>query len=132
MGMCFGVRDAVALAKEHVDANPVTILGELVHNETVLRDLRMRGVQFETELEKVRTQTVMITAHGASDKLINTVRDRGHIVLQATCPLVHFAHRSLRKLVEKGYHPVVIGKRDHVEVRGLTEDFDECDVVLSA
>ncbi len=132
MGMCFGVRDAVALAKEHAKNKPITILGELVHNETVLRDLRSHGVQFQSQLENVRTAEVMITAHGASDQLINKVRQQGHKVVEATCPLVHFAHRSLRKLVEEGYYPVVIGKRDHVEVRGLTEDFSECDVVLNA
>ncbi|MFN7138704.1 MAG: 4-hydroxy-3-methylbut-2-enyl diphosphate reductase, partial [Limisphaerales bacterium] len=59
------------------------------------------------------------------------VKDRGHTVLEATCPLVHHAHRSLRKLVEQGFHPVVIGKRDHVEVRGMTEDYPDCDVILN-
>jgi 4-hydroxy-3-methylbut-2-enyl diphosphate reductase len=51
-------------------------------------------------------------------------------VLEATCPLVHVAHRSLAKLVREGFHPVIIGKRDHVEVRGMTEDLAEFDVVL--
>jgi 4-hydroxy-3-methylbut-2-enyl diphosphate reductase len=51
-------------------------------------------------------------------------------VLEATCPLVRVAHRSLAKLVQEGYHPVIIGKRDHVEVRGMTEDLGEFDVVL--
>ena len=32
LGMCFGVRDAIALALEHADAGPLTILGDLVHN----------------------------------------------------------------------------------------------------
>jgi 4-hydroxy-3-methylbut-2-enyl diphosphate reductase len=51
-------------------------------------------------------------------------------VLQATCPLVHVAHRSLKKLVTEGFHPVIIGQRDHAEVRGMTEDLDESDVLL--
>jgi 4-hydroxy-3-methylbut-2-enyl diphosphate reductase len=58
------------------------------------------------------------------------VRHRGLHVLEATCPLVHVAHRSLAKLVAEGYHPVIIGKRDHGEVRGLTEDLDAFDIVL--
>jgi 4-hydroxy-3-methylbut-2-enyl diphosphate reductase len=53
-------------------------------------------------------------------------------VLEATCPLVRVAHRSLAKLVREGFHPVIIGKRDHVEVRGLTGDLDPFDVVLGA
>ena len=43
LGMCFGVRDAIALALEHADAGPLTILGDLVHNPTVLATLRGQG-----------------------------------------------------------------------------------------
>ena len=132
LGMCFGVRDAIALAKHEAESEPLTILGELVHNETVLADLRDNGVKIEPQLSDLTTSTVMISAHGASEASIERVRQRGHRVLEATCPLVHFAHGSLKKLVKAGYHPVVIGKRDHVEVRGLIEDFVESDVVLSA
>ncbi|MEP6662794.1 MAG: 4-hydroxy-3-methylbut-2-enyl diphosphate reductase, partial [Verrucomicrobiota bacterium] len=85
----------------------------------------------ETRLAAVTTPTVMISAHGASDATKDRVRENGHTILEATCPLVHHAHRMLKKLVKDGFHPIVIGKRDHVEVRGLTEDFSECDVVLS-
>lgn len=131
LGMCFGVRDAIALAQQEAEASPLTILGELVHNETVLADLRSSGVQIENQLSNVTTPTVMISAHGASDRALQRVRDRGHNVLEATCPLVHHAHRMLKKLVSDGFHPVVIGKRDHVEIRGLTEDLAECDVILS-
>jgi 4-hydroxy-3-methylbut-2-enyl diphosphate reductase len=52
-------------------------------------------------------------------------------VLQATCPLVHFAHRAIQQLVREGFHPVVVGQRGHVEVRGLTEDLARFDVVLT-
>jgi 4-hydroxy-3-methylbut-2-enyl diphosphate reductase len=52
-------------------------------------------------------------------------------VIEATCPLVRVAHAAVAGLVRGGYHPVIVGRRDHVEVRGLTEDLDEFDVVLS-
>jgi 4-hydroxy-3-methylbut-2-enyl diphosphate reductase len=45
--------------------------------------------------------------------------------------LVHRAHQALKKLVAAGFHPLVIGQAGHVEVRGLTEDHPECDVVLT-
>src|SRR5471032_2132583 len=130
LGMCFGVRDAIALAIQTAKREPLTILGDLVHNETVLADLRAEGIQFEKQSAKVGTQTVMVTAHGASERALNETRQRGLNVLEATCPLVHVAHRNLAKLVREGFHPVIIGKRDHVEVRGMTEDLDELDVVL--
>jgi len=128
--MCFGVRDAIALAIETAKREPLTILGDLVHNEAVLAELGAGGIRFERQAAKVGTQTVMITAHGASERALNETRQRGLNVLEATCPLVRGAHRALAELVREGFHAVVIGKRDHVEVRGMTEDLVEFDVVL--
>src|SRR5437667_6860851 len=129
--MCFGVRDAIALALQESAAHPLTILGELVHNEAVLASLRQSGIRIEPDPTTVTTPAVMITAHGASQRMMNRVRERGLTVTEATCPLVQFAHRAVARLVEEGYHPVIVGKRDHVEVRGLTEDLKEFDVVLA-
>lgn len=131
LGMCFGVRDAIALAISQADEGPLTILGELVHNETVLAELRARGIRVEQRVEAVTTPAAMITAHGASQLTFNRARASGLQVLEATCPLVHFAHGAAARLVQEGFHPVIIGLRDHVEVRGLTEDLVEYDVVLS-
>ena len=129
LGMCFGVRDAIALAL-HQPA-PVTILGDLVHNENVLQQLRLQGVQTSHQVADVTTSAVMITAHGASQKTMNRVRARGLEVVEATCPLVRVAHRAVASLVAQGFHPVILGRRDHVEVRGMTEDLAEFDVVLT-
>jgi 4-hydroxy-3-methylbut-2-enyl diphosphate reductase len=131
LGMCFGVRDAIALAMEEAKQRPLTILGELVHNETVLNELERHGIRLAAGLEQVETSAAMITAHGASDKALAQARGRGLHLVEATCPLVHVAHRAVKKLVAEGYYPVVIGKRGHVEVRGLTEDFAEVSIVLA-
>jgi 4-hydroxy-3-methylbut-2-enyl diphosphate reductase len=131
LGMCFGVRDAIALALEQADAGPLTILGDLVHNTTVLADLRAKGIAIAHEAAQVKTHTVMVTAHGASERTLASTRALGLEVVEATCPLVHVAHRAVKALVRDGYHPVIIGRHDHVEVRGLTEDLDHFDVVLN-
>ena len=129
--MCFGVKDAISLALKTAQHEPLTILGDLVHNETVLAELKSRGIKFQSEAGEVGTRTVMITAHGSSERKTSAVRGRGLHMLEATCPLVNLAHRAVAKLVRDGFHPVIIGKRDHVEVRGITEDLAEFDVVLS-
>ncbi len=131
LGMCFGVRDAIALAVRAADERPLTILGELVHNETVVAQLQAQGIRIEHQPAAVRTGAVMVTAHGASEKMLRDVRERGLQVLEATCPLVHHAHRAVQQLAAAGYHPVIIGRRGHVEVRGLTEDLAACDIVLT-
>jgi len=129
--MCFGVRDAIAVALKQSQKEPVTVLGDLVHNETVLADLSARGIKVAQQVAAVQTRTVMITAHGASDKGMGRVRERGLNLVEATCPLVRVAHRAVQQLASSGHHPVVVGRRDHVEVRGLTEDLEDFDVVLS-
>jgi 4-hydroxy-3-methylbut-2-en-1-yl diphosphate reductase len=131
LGMCFGVRDAIDLALKQNESGPLTILGDLVHNERVLAVLRARGINIEAQLGKVETPTVMITAHGTSERTLRTVRERGLNVLEATCPLVRVAHEAVAELVAQGFHPIIIGKRDHIEVRGLTDDLVEFDVVLT-
>jgi 4-hydroxy-3-methylbut-2-enyl diphosphate reductase len=131
LGMCFGVRDAITMATDMARARPLTVLGDLVHNESVLAELRSRGIQIQNDAREVATETVMVTAHGASERRMSAVRERGLKLYEATCPLVHVAHRAVEKLVAAGFHPVIIGKRDHVEVRGVTEDLVEFDVVLS-
>jgi 4-hydroxy-3-methylbut-2-enyl diphosphate reductase len=109
---------------------PLTVLGDLVHNETVLSRLTASGVTIAQRPEETTGTTVMISAHGASERTIQSLRDRGLPVIEATCPLVHAAHRAVKQLVVDGFHPVIIGRREHVEVRGLTGDLDAFDVIL--
>ena len=128
--MCFGVRDAITLALEHAEAGPLTILGDLVHNPTVLSGLEAKGIAVAQEVAAVRTATLMVTAHGTSERSLARSRALGLTVVEATCPLVRVAHRAVAALARDGYHLVIVGQRDHVEVRGLTGDLDRFDVVL--
>jgi 4-hydroxy-3-methylbut-2-enyl diphosphate reductase len=130
LGMCFGVRDAIALAVERSGHAPLTILGGLVHNPIVLADLHARGIAVARDVAEVKTPSVMVTAHGASQRALERTRALGFDVVEATCPLVHVAHRAVALLVREGYHPVIIGQRAHVEVRGVTDDLEAFDVVL--
>ena len=66
LGMCFGVRDAISLALEHADAGPLTILGDLVHNPSVLEALTAKGIAVAQDVADVATPTMMVTAHGTS------------------------------------------------------------------
>ena len=131
LGWCFGVRDAVRDAQQAAASGPVTILGELVHNPAVIENLRQNGVLTRHDPSDVTTERVLITAHGASRQRIQSLKELGLQVSETTCPLVHRAHAALDSLVHQGCHPVIIGQRQHVEVRGLSEDHPGCDIVLS-
>ncbi len=131
-GMCFGVRDALRATHEAARHAPVTILGQLVHNPLVDRQLQTLGVrQGElTDTPSSTTPHVIITAHGAADRQREALRSAGLEITDTTCPLVHKAHAALKMLVEDGFFPIVIGQTVHVEVRGLTGDFPQALVVL--
>lgn len=129
-GMCFGVRDAVAEVERLSAEGPVTILGQLVHNEVVRDNLRGLGV-VEAGLDEtnVTTRRVVFTAHGVSDKDRARWQATALDVRDTTCPLVHRAHAALAELVAAGFHPIVIGKKGHVEVRGLIGDHPDAVVI---
>lgn len=131
LGMCFGVKNAIALASKTAANTKLTILGELVHNKTVLDNLRKQGIDFANSQQEIQSSTVMITAHGSSEKTIASLKAKGFDVIEATCPLVKYVHKTVRRLVNNGYHPVIIGLKDHTEVRGIVGDLDEYDIVLT-
>lgn len=134
LGMCFGVRDALKIMDDIDAPERVTIHGELVHNEKVLDDLSDRGFRMVGEKQRVSlpmTETVLITAHGVSNKERTRLAQAGKKLIDTTCPLVTRAHQAAQKLQTAGYHVLVIGKRGHVEVQGIVEDLDSYDVIQS-
>ncbi|MBI1832758.1 MAG: 4-hydroxy-3-methylbut-2-enyl diphosphate reductase [Planctomycetes bacterium] len=134
LGMCFGVRDALAIIDEVRDPDAVTIHGELVHNEKVLDDLADRGFNMIGEKQRrslPMTQTVLITAHGVSEKERARLKSAGKNLIDTTCPLVTRAHQAAQKLQAEGRHVLVIGKRGHVEAQGIIEDLGTFDILQS-
>jgi 4-hydroxy-3-methylbut-2-en-1-yl diphosphate reductase len=130
LGMCFGVKDAIELALDLTRRQPLTILGDLVHNPDVVAEMDAAGAAHARRQEEVRTTSVLLTAHGTSDRVKLDLRRQGREVHDATCPLVTRVHLALKRLVAEGRHPVVIGQPAHVEVRGLVGDLDEYTIVF--
>jgi 4-hydroxy-3-methylbut-2-enyl diphosphate reductase len=148
-GYCHGVVEAIRIAKrvgaERGGSEPVTMLGYLVHNEHVTRELQESGVSLVEEsdrmkgLDQVREGTVIFTAHGISPKVVEAAQARGLNVVDATCSDVTRTHDIVRNLVEQGYHVVYIGKRGHPEPAGvlgiapehttLIETIDDADAI---
>lgn len=131
LGFCFGVRDALAVARTVEDPQAVTVHGELVHNEAVLAELDARGLRRQAEAQRTipATPRVLITAHGVSDRERARLRAAGRILIDTTCPLVKRVHTAAQRLAQDGFLVVVLGKRGHVEVRGIVEDLEHFVVV---
>ena len=132
MGMCFGVKDALRALEKVERPDAVTIHGELVHNELVLMQLGARGFRMVGERERdheADTAKVLITAHGISERERARLTASGKELIDTTCPLVRKVHEAAMDLQREGYHVILIGKPGHVEVRGITEDLNDFDVV---
>jgi 4-hydroxy-3-methylbut-2-enyl diphosphate reductase len=129
-GMCFGVRDAIDQALELAKQAPLTILGDLVHNEDVVAQMEAAGAARARRVDQVQTKTILLTAHGTAKRVKLQLQQGGFEVHDAACPLVTRVHQVLDKLRAEGRHPVVIGQEGHVEVRGLVGDLDDYTIVL--
>ncbi len=131
MGTCFGVQDAIDMALDPAFKNKLTVVGQLVHNPQTTERLKANGVAIveRDQIDSITTESVMITAHGASDSTKQMLRDKGFTVFDATCPLVIRLHKLARFLEREGYFPVVIGEASHVEVRGVVGNLKVAAVV---
>lgn len=135
MGLCFGVRDALEFIAAVPDPQNVTVYGELVHNDEVNRRLTQLGFRRMAEQERERavpeTAAVLVTAHGISDAERARLETAGRRMLDTTCPLVRRAHQAALRLDAESCFVVVVGRRGHVEVRGLVGDLRQGEVVES-
>ncbi len=120
-GFCYGVREAIDKAKESAAAGKLThTLGQTVHNEGVVRDLKALGVRTVESLDDVdHGAAVVIRAHGVRPDVMERANARGLEVIDGTCTWVTQEQRELVKLVEEGYTIVLLGTPKHPEVVGL-------------
>jgi 4-hydroxy-3-methylbut-2-enyl diphosphate reductase len=126
-GYCHGVVEAIRMAKKvggQSSGEPVSMLGYLVHNEHVTRELEDHGVRLVDSddraagLEQIESGTVIFTAHGVSPAVVERARARGLQVVDATCSDVTRTHDLVRRLLGEGRDIVYIGKRGHPEPEG--------------
>jgi len=120
-GFCYGVREAIDKAKESASAGKAThTLGQVVHNEGVIRDLQQIGVQSVESLDDVdHGAAVVIRAHGVKPEVFDRAEARGLEVIDGTCTWVIQEQRQLEDLVADGYTVVLLGTPHHPEVVGL-------------
>ena len=112
-GYCAGVERAVEtveLALEHYGP-PVYVRKQIVHNIHVVRDLEARGAIFvDSETEAPAGATIVYSAHGVAPAVNAASAERGHNVIDATCPLVTKVHVQARRYAAAGYTVLLIGR----------------------
>jgi 4-hydroxy-3-methylbut-2-enyl diphosphate reductase len=120
-GFCAGVDRAIDIVNQALKkfGPPIYVRHEVVHNKTVVDELKSKGVIFVDELSEVpQSSHVIFSAHGVSQKVENEAKEFNLISFDATCPLVTKVHSEVQRHVRAGRDIILIGHEGHPEVEG--------------
>lgn len=125
-GFCAGVRIADKKVKKFAAEGGTDgrILGQVVHNERVVKEMDELGVPTVETMEEAEGGTIVFSAHGVPPSFHERARSQGLEILDTTCPFVYDIHEEADKAREDGAHLVFIGEPSHREVIGYTHDRD--------
>ena len=126
-GFCAGVDRAIEIVKKvlEIQGSPVYVKHEVVHNKTVVEELKKLGAIFVEDIHEIpEGEVVIYSAHGISKAVEVESRERNLNVFDATCPLVSKVHAEVHTYAKLGYHCLLIGHKNHPEVEGTMGQFD--------
>lgn len=126
-GFCAGVDRAIAIVERALEhfGSPVYVRHEVVHNRTVVEELKNKGAVFVDELDDVPDGSIVIfSAHGVSQAVRRDAESRGLRVFDATCPLVTKVHMEVARYQKEGRECVLIGHAGHPEVEGTLGQYE--------
>lgn len=135
-GFCFGVVRAIGEAEAALErVGEVSSLGDIVHNRVEVQRLEALGLRTIThdEIATVGRGMLLIRAHGEPPRTYQLAKELGVELIDATCPVVARLQRRVREAYDKMAAldgcVVLLGKRGHAEVVGLTGQVDD-DVIV--
>jgi len=120
-GFCMGVERSISMAEEartKIEGD-ITILNEIVHNNSVVSDLEQKGIGRTGDLERVQAGTLIISAHGVAPTVIEQAVQKGLNVIDSTCPLVTVLHKAADYFIKRDYTVIVFGNERHDEMIGV-------------
>ena len=131
-GFCPGVRNAINLAQKTLrEKKDVSSLGHIIHNEDVVSRLSKDGLKPVDSIDAIDSGTVLIRSHGATLDQLEKIREKGLQIVDATCVLVKRVQKIAQQLHEEGYRVLIIGDKDHPEVKAVVGYTDGVEVVGS-
>lgn len=127
-GFCFGVDRAVKIVYNIIEnGGKAVTYGEIIHNETVVNELKSRGVNVinsPEEIEKLKNTSVVIRSHGVGRDIYELLEARkpfGVDVCDGTCPFVARIHKIVSEKSGEGFDIIIIGDEGHDEVQGIVK-----------
>jgi 4-hydroxy-3-methylbut-2-en-1-yl diphosphate reductase len=133
-GFCFGVERALETTLQAADEapEPVNTLGPLIHNPSVIADLKTKGVGVLSDPSEARSGTIILRSHGVPREVRKQLSRSGLTVIDATCPFVTSAQEKAAQMHEAGYLVVILGEREHPEVLALRSYAGEDSLVVES
>jgi len=130
-GFCFGVKRALEIAfKAASTGKQVYMLGDIVHNENVVKEINKSGIKKMNKLKKQNPGALLIRAHGAPFKTFIKAKELGYEIIDSTCPMVKEIHSIVKDMQHKGYRIIIIGDRLHEEVFGIAGQLNKKTLVI--
>ena len=135
-GFCFGVVRAISEAERALADGEVASLGDIVHNRVEVQRLESIGLKTisHQDIAAIAGKRVLIRAHGEPPKTYALAKEAGVEIIDATCPVVAALQRKVKeahkKMSKMGGTVVILGKRGHAEVVGLTGQVDGDAIVV--
>ncbi|MDH5542433.1 MAG: 4-hydroxy-3-methylbut-2-enyl diphosphate reductase [Nitrospinota bacterium] len=120
-GFCWGVKRAIDLTLEtsRKKQKPVYTLGPLIHNPQLIELLESKKIHTINGVQGLDESEVIIRTHGVTPGLRREIKDSGHKITDATCPLVARVQGMIKKYSGLGFTIVIVGDEGHAEVVGL-------------
>ena len=128
-GFCFGVRKALDEVEKIGNKGGIYILGHLIHNKQVINKLKERGIKIIDNIDSIDKGTVVISAHGISDKLKERIKNKNLEIINTTCPLVEKVHKITKEFEKQGYNIIIFGDKEHTEVKGIAGNLNNSIII---
>ncbi|MBR1419710.1 MAG: 4-hydroxy-3-methylbut-2-enyl diphosphate reductase [Selenomonadaceae bacterium] len=132
LGFCYGVKRAIHIARQSAQNPPAYTLGSIIHNPQMVERLKSEGIGVVENLDEVSEGTIIIRSHGVAPKIYDEIRRKGLNLIDATCPHVKKAQLSAKSLVDEGYQVVIIGEKNHPEVKSIFEWSDQKATIIES
>lgn len=130
-GFCFGVNRAIeACYKEIEKGGKIYTYGPLIHNKNVNDDLAQKGVKSVEHLEGCEDGTVIIRSHGVGKSVYDELEKKSINYIDGTCPFVKKIHKIVNDSKNKGFEIIIIGDRNHPEVKGINGWCDNSAIII--
>lgn len=131
-GFCPGVRNAINMAEKTLaQEKNVQSLGEIIHNKDVVKKLAAAGLKSIENIKKIKSGTVIIRSHGATEEQIKQIRQKRLNIIDATCVLVKRVQKIAKQLYDEGYKVVIIGDKGHPEIQAVLGSAPDISVIGS-